>query len=178
MVIINIDKQESKWHNDFQYFGMDNITELWLTKYIFVEILAPAEQLCIRTPLIKLWQCTEGYVAVLVAYLCMVKYVFPSIVCNAIQTVSACLFVTLCIYLYYAPTYIVFRGFFIKKIEKREIHNSTYKSIAQFLFICNNRYLLFLMENGENNFSGNNGKNLTTATTYLYAVFLYYLYMI
>ena len=54
MIIIDIDKQGQNGTTIFNI--LDNTTELWMTKYIICEIFSSgaAEQLCIRTPLIKL----------------------------------------------------------------------------------------------------------------------------
>ena len=49
MIIIDIDKQGQNGTTIFNIF--DNTTELCMTKYIIGEILAPAEQLCIKNPM-------------------------------------------------------------------------------------------------------------------------------
>ena len=55
VTILIINNIGSRGQNGTKIFNiLDNTTELWMTKYIIGECLAPARQLCIRTPLIKL----------------------------------------------------------------------------------------------------------------------------
>ena len=50
LIIIDIDKQESKWHNNFQYFGYYTTTELWMTKYIIGEIFSSGGTTLYKNP--------------------------------------------------------------------------------------------------------------------------------